>query len=1040
MVATQTKDQIDTDQSVYVADKEIVKTYPIEMSNDEIDFDLHTTVRGQTPEDYYVNFLPLRELQQGWKFIRASDLLDDAVDALPAKQAVEGVGKALKYESDVIQPALKFAVADPAAALGFSEETSPKALEDTYKPWLDLWRESEFGKVATDISDEALTNLPLPVAAVPWFFTEFVPDQLLEFGTKASNWVGLYGVEKFGPPLINAALSKLPPNVRSVLLKDIFSGEKALAKDFETLGLKMNTKTSEVKSAYRKAAQVTHPDIGGNPNEFNAVNKAYQRIMKSRAGWMDKLFDVFRDSMQKKTLRLATFPTPPEIRPGDMVKIGSETGKFIKAVGEMAFVNVAGKTLEVELSKLKPFKVKKEEAKVKEVKKEASKELAKPEKPPKLPLKQQAPAKTPEPEGESAVNLERIQASEEAKTKLREATNIIQDEIENQTGKPITHEEVLEKSKEAELLTKGVSREATLQFEASLLKTRQHMAALAEQNELTPEFLDSLRVTANIGTDIARSLESMKIGAVPEYAATKIKLIKNLIKLGKSSQEILDASKGVDFTQEQAVAKFYRQFVKPTLPEMLDEFVYINILSSPITHIVNTFSNLIQLAGLNPLTKLASGAVDAFMSNLTGSERTHYVSEVPAFFKGVINAVPEAFKGVLNALKGKKTIERPDVQHLPTLSKLVDWGTLKIGKYVPRALEASDIFFRTLVEAGEIEVLSKKLGHTPSPKELLDIKKQAREKGEYYVFRKKTDATNETGQGDLLSAIDQMTNAIYKLRSVPGMKWFIRFVQTPMNIVKQGIEYSPAGAATLKGAKDKTEQAGKTLIGSLVFAGGSWLAANNLLTWAAPTSERERNEFYAAGLQPYSVRIGDFWVSFSKIGPLAYPLAMAAALHYYTKDSPKALSDSNMDKIVDAMMGIMRFFSDQSYMQGLGDLVKFAHGEKSKFFASVPTQLIPLSSLQGWVNNIMDEIKRKPEKGLSIKSVVENIKMKIVGMSKSVPAQIDQDEIPVKKEMRVVNAVSPMRVSKVNKGKLSEYKENVKDKQEENKIKKELSQ
>jgi hypothetical protein len=88
----------------------------------------------------------------------------------------------------------------------------------------------------------------------------------------------------------------------------------------------------------------------------------------------------------------------------------------------------------------------------------------------------------------------------------------------------------------------------------------------------------------------------------------------------------------------------------------------------------------------------------------------------------------------------------------------------------------------------------------------------------------------------------------------------------------------------------------------------------------------------------------------------------------------------------------------------------------------------------------MDEIKRKPEKGLSIKSVVENIKMKIVGMSKSVPAQIDQDEIPVKKEMRVVNAVSPMRVSKVNKGKLSEYKENVKDKQEENKIKKELSQ
>lgn len=1034
---TQTKsDQTELEQSVYIADQDVVKTYPRDMSNDEIDFDIQTANRGKTPEDYYVNFLPLRELQQGWKYIQASDLLEEAVDAIPGKKTVEAIGKGLQFETEMIEPAIKLAVADPMYALGITKETSPEALADTYKPWIQLWKESEFGKAPTEMADEMLANAPLPVAAVPWFFTEFVPEQLLDFGTKASSWIGMYGIEKFGPPLINAALSKLPPQARAFLLKDLFASEKALKSDFETLGLKMNTKTSEVKMAYRQASQATHPDVGGDPDEFIAVNKAYQKIMRNRSGWMDKLFDVFREVMPKKTLKLMTFPAVPEINPGDLVKVGKETGKFIKKVGEMAFVNVMGKTLEVELSKLKPFKVKKakEETPSAEGKVVSSGGAVPPQEPPK------APPAAPEGEPEAAVNVERMKISEESKTKLREATNIVQDEIENQTGKPITHEEVLEKAKEAELLTKGVSREATLNFEASLLKTRQHLAKLAEENELTPEFLDALRVTANIGTDIARSLESMKIEAVPEYAATKIKIIKDLIKLGKSSQEILDAAKGVDFTKEQDVAKFYRKFVKPTLPELLDEYVYINILSSPKTHIVNAFSNLIQMAGLNPLTKLASGAVDAVISRLTGAERTHYVSEAGDFYKGAINAVPDALKRVLDVLKGKKTLERPDVKHLPTLSKIVDFATLGLGKFVPRALEASDIFFRTMIEAGEIEALSKKLGHEPSEKEMLAIKKQAREKCEYYVFRKKPDASNETGQGDVLSAIDKMTNAIYQLRSVPGVKWFIRFVQTPMNIAKQGLEYSPAGLATLKGAKDKSEQTAKAMIGSLAFAGASWLAYNNLTTWSAPRGESEKNEFYAAGLQPYSVRIGDTWVSYSKIGPLAYPLAMASALHYFTKESPKALSDSNMDKIVDAIAGLSRFFSDQSYMQGLGDLVGFAQGQKADFFAAIPTQLIPLSSLQGWVNGIMDEIKRKPEKGLSMTSIVDKIKLKIIGMSKLVPAQIDQDELPIKKQKRIVNAFSPLQVSKVDKGKLSEYKENLRDKQETNLINKESEQ
>lgn len=1276
------------DQSVYIADLDTIGVYPLSMSNDEIDYNIQTEVRGKTPEEYYVNFLPLKAIQDGFKFMFDGGVMGAAVDA-----GIEAGKKVAEYQDETITPAFKYAVTGD--------------LEKAYKPWIELVKEAHIsdalmsgtrevqaralsagfvGKNSEISNEEFMATAPTALAVIPWFMSEFMPESLLEFGTKPLNWVGAYGIEKFGPPIINKAIqSKINQGAtQSVknLFKKIFDGEKSLKAEFDVFGLKINARQSDLDAAYKNARTWSHPDRGGAPDgsEFVRVQNAYKKIMETRGKSVDAIFDFFRD-FQKATpakrvpkLLLGESGAIITPKPGDLVRVGEEFGKLLKVSGKIAIVNIAGKVSELPIDQLEKIKepsdaekysktpearqellsklqktmpeaktyldtpeiitarksqseiqptikintperkemrrvaaeagygtgAKKKENRVDiimgppgagkselfvkplikkhgaleidadlykpsfpeyqggkhagavhaesvevfyEVVKKAvqnndnivlpvvgkglktlketislfesqgydihlhsvqlspdssasraverfkekgrfvdplyildevgllpsenygivktekgvrsyeeySNEVERGQKPRLLERGESersvsvhrgqasGGSKVSAKEKESAVNPSNLKIDEEARQKLTQATQEIRDKIENQTGQKMTHEEVIEKAKEVDILTAGVSREATLEFQASLLKTRQHLAALAEENELTPEFLDALRITANLGTDIARNLESFKIEALPEHATTKMKIIKDLIKLGKSSKEILAASKGVDFTKEQSVAEFYRKFVKPTLPELLDEYVYMNILSSPVTHITNAFSNALQLAGINPLTKLASGSIDLVASSLFGKDRKHYLSEIGDFYKGAVNALPKAVKAAKDAITGQRSLERPDLAHLPTLSKLVDVATLGVGKYVTRALEASDVFFRTMIEAGEIEALSKNLGHAPDAKELAKIKKEAIERANYYVFRKKPDEANKSGQGDLLSAIDKMTNAIYGLRKVPGMKWFIRFVQTPMNILKQGVEYSPAGFATLKGSEDKSEQAGKAMIGSMVLAGASWLAANNMTTWSAPTGAQDKNDFYAAGLQPYSVRIGDKWLSYSKLGPLAYPLAMAAALHHFSKESPNALSDTEMEKLVDALTGIMKFFSDQSYMQGVADLVGFASGQKSKAVSSAPTQLIPLSSLQGWINNIIDPLQRKAEKGLSIESIIDNIQMKIVGMSKFVPPQIDTEEVPVKKQMRGINAVSPIKVSEINPGKLAEYKDEQRTKQEMNKIKKEFS-
>ncbi len=630
------------------------------------------------------------------------------------------------------------------------------------------------------------------------------------------------------------------------------------------------------------------------------------------------------------------------------------------------------------------------------------------------------------------INTDKLEVSKAGEKKINKALEKEKAKIESVVGNPITNEEVIQAAKSAKIVDSAQTRQQTLDQLAEGLRTRQHLAALAKGKNVSKDFLEALVKVKAQASDAGRTLQAHNIEATPELYDTKAKVLGELLDLGHSIDDILEAAKGVDFEDQGQLTEFYRKFVKPKFSQQLDEYVYRNILSSPLTHIKNIFSNAIQLALVNPADKLATGVADMIGSALTGKERQHYISEIPAFFKGASNAFPKAIGGALDALKGKIKIERPELDHLPTLSKWVDYATLGVGKYVPRALEAMDVFFREMIHSGEVEALASKLGHTPSEAEMEKIQKEAASKAAEYIFRKPLDPSNKTGQGHLLSGIDQVTSWVMSGRKIPGFKWFLRFVETPMNIFKSGIQHSPAGVFTLPGTKDKAEAAGKAIVGSMVFAGASFAAAVGNTTWAAPKGTEERQAFDEAGLIPYSVIVGDHAVAFQNLGPLGYPMAMAAALHYFTHDHPDALTDSEMEKIASAMGGIMGFFSDQSYMQGMKDLINAASGEKPKAVTSLLTQLIPLSSLQGWVNNIIDPLQRMAEKKLSINSVVDNIQSKTLGMSQFVPAKLDSDEQPIKKQMRVTNAVSPLKISKINKAKLKEYRELIQEKQQDN--------
>jgi len=660
---------------------------------------------------------------------------------------------------------------------------------------------------------------------------------------------------------------------------------------------------------------------------------------------------------------------------------------------------------------------------------------------------------------DSIINLKNYNLNDTQKQYIKDVEKRIKPELA--VSKSFKLDEVQDMAAKSEVLKQSISVDDTKELAGKFKATQNRLAGLIKEategnatKETYKEIEETLLNVKNFSTHVARLLVAHKTVTTPEFVKVKDNLIQQMILLGNKTEDVLKASRKVDWDNADSVTSFYRKFIKPTIPEIIDEYRYINLLSSPRTHLINAFSNLLQTVFLAPATRLVSGTIDSIASGLTGKARKVYVSEVPAYYRGAFNALGEASSDAMKVLSGKSMLSRPDLATLAAKGEYkIPTGNkyLKMFQTVPRALEAGDVFFRTLIKKGEKEasilnlIKDGKIKNADNiPKELLDnISKRANETATYFVFRKAIDPSNKSGQGIVLSAIDKMTNAIYSARKVPGIKWFIPFVQTPMNILKQGVEYSPLGVVTTWGAKKKTEQIAKSFIGSFVFLSAGYMAMSGNSTWSAPTNSKEKEIYYASGRKPYSVKIGDKWVSYSKLGPLAYPIAMAAALKWYGDEDPSSVTESSGKRVANAILGMSNFVSDQSYLSGLSDLLDATKGDYYAVkgaLTNATSQLLPLSSLQRWVTQIIDPVYRKPNNEEFFESIGQSMIKDTPFLSKQLEGYKTPSGEYSKREgdnlySRALHNLSPIDITSSDK----EYEKMLKSYRDMQKIKKKSS-
>src|SRR5262245_30855372 len=370
--------------------------------------------------------------------------------------------------------------------------------------------------------------------------------------------------------------------------------------------------------------------------------------------------------------------------------------------------------------------------------------------------------------------------------------------------------------------------------------------------------------------------------------------IKAALKLGASADDILSIMRmGSDSEKMKALMALR----KPTRGELFRSFWMSNVLSGPKTLIRNTIGNIVPM-GLDVVTTPFAAGVER-LSGVEHGQRQVFAGEVPQKLQalrtqtigGMQFGMKEAWRQaseVFNQGYGRSASweNLPSVSWVEHVLPNAPKGLKTALDYPARALAATDTFFRTMnyhmdVFGGAYAQAKRELGpqasHEAVTQRMTDIISRPTDHPEVFANAEKN-ATRRVFQES-----GKLDTALYKLRDVGPMGYVIPFVRTPVAIMRQGFQLTPAGFSTkLHGlaptARMSAQIRGEAAFGTLLMGGLAMGLANGQIVvhGSGPTDPVERDKFYREGHRPNSVEIAGHSIGYSQLGPLAEPISLMA--------------------------------------------------------------------------------------------------------------------------------------------------------------------
>jgi hypothetical protein len=447
------------------------------------------------------------------------------------------------------------------------------------------------------------------------------------------------------------------------------------------------------------------------------------------------------------------------------------------------------------------------------------------------------------------------------------------------------------------------------------------------------------------------------------------------------------------------LAKLTRDATKPGYMDMFMELWINQLLSNPVTHAANVASNMLTAFWAIPERALAA--------QLSPSGQGVARGEAGAMLWGLVSGTMDAVRLAGKALREgapvrpgtkmetytRKAISGANLEVTGTLGKAVDLaGTA--ARLPSRFLMAADEFFKTINfrmelhaqamrqatgEGLEGKALATRVATLVQDSDFLArVKPIADEFAEYQTF---TNALGETG-----SAIAAFRD------SHPAAKIIIPFLRTPTNIFKYighrtpylNRAFSEVRADLAAGGARADLARSRVQLGGMVMSSFAILAASGYVTGRGPRDPALRREWLESH-QPYSLKVGNQWVSLNRLGPHGDMIGMAAD---FASMAGELSEIDAMQVAAAAALSVSNNMLSKTYVTGVAEIMEAINSPVDK--AEHAIRRLTVSLLPGVGASGLRQVARGLDPTVKdARSMMDEMLSRIPGLSSQVPPRLN---------------------------------------------------
>lgn len=191
---------------------------------------------------------------------------------------------------------------------------------------------------------------------------------------------------------------------------------------------------------------------------------------------------------------------------------------------------------------------------------------------------------------------------------------------------------------------------------------------------------------------------------------------------------------------------------------------------------------------------------------------------------------------------------------------------------------------------------------------------------------------------NLLKAAGQRADAVGVARYLIGRKWpkaMPELAETSNRFLRDMLSNDPRRAADAVGRIT-------TGIGASVFFLSE--ALNGNITGHGPSDPNERAALTDTGWQPYSIKVGDSYISYQRLDPFATFIGTAADMAEYMNQADDLEQEDHATAITGLAIGMANNFTNKSYLTGFANLVGAMQAPEKKvpeFFRRQAAAFVP---------------------------------------------------------------------------------------------------